>query len=54
MNDAYNIQEATKGFGKKQSRESRILRLLYLSPQPIEQFKSVKKHFTKPPRTRFY
>jgi len=42
MNDAYNIQEATKGFGKKQSRESRILRLLYLSPQPIEQFKSVK------------
>ena len=43
MNDAYNIQEATKGFGKKQSRESRILRLLYLSPQPIEQFKSVKK-----------
>ncbi len=43
MNDAYNIQEATKGFGKKQSRESRILRSLYLSPQPIEQFSVVRK-----------
>jgi hypothetical protein len=43
MNDAYNIQETTKEFAKKQTRETRILRSLYSSPQPIEQFSVIRK-----------
>lgn len=39
MDDAYDIRKATKGFGKNQTL---ILRSLYLSPQSIKQFSSVK------------
>ena len=39
MDNADKIREATKGFGKNQTL---ILSTLYLSPQPIKQFSSVK------------
>jgi len=39
MDDAYNIREGTKGFGRNQRL---ILSSLYLSPQPIKKFTSVK------------
>jgi hypothetical protein len=39
MDDAYNIREATKGFGRNQRL---ILSSLYLSPQPIKKFTSIK------------
>ncbi|MBM0745382.1 DEAD/DEAH box helicase family protein (plasmid) [Phormidium sp. CLA17] len=39
MDNAEKIQEGTKGFGKNQTL---ILRALYLSPQPVKQFSSVK------------
>ncbi|MBD1995251.1 DEAD/DEAH box helicase family protein [Leptolyngbya sp. FACHB-541] len=39
MDNADKLREATKGFGKNQTL---ILRSLYLSPQPVEQFSSVK------------
>ncbi len=39
MDDAYNIREATKGFGRMQKL---ILQSLYLSSEPIKKFTSVK------------
>ncbi len=38
MDDAYNIREARKGFGRMQKL---ILQSLYLSSQPIKKFTSV-------------
>ncbi|MEG4327308.1 zinc-ribbon domain-containing protein [Microcoleus sp. herbarium5] len=40
MDDAYNIREGTKGFGRMQKL---ILQSLYLSSEPIKKFTSVKR-----------